>query len=195
MDIINETMKAINEEKDIAQLNINKNEFLSKLDQRIQDEYELNEDLYNEFGDINLVSKLNNKLSIFIYRDKEQDEKIKELKEKYVGKLLYIDSNDGLPICVFVNDIKESYCPNNFEFVGPHIVLEESEYYLYSNEDSPLIISQNEFDKIKVVNDMGHIAFSKKQFIKQYIYYQLLGKRVENCMNKFLEMIDDERLY
>ena len=76
MDIINETMKAINEEKDIAQLNINKNEFLSKLDQRIQDEYELNEDLYNEFGDINLVSKLNNKLSIFIYRDKEQDEKI-----------------------------------------------------------------------------------------------------------------------
>lgn len=76
MDIINETMKAINEEKDIAQLNINKNEFLPKLDQRIQDEYELNEDLYNEFGDINLVSKLNNKLSIFIYRDKEQDEKI-----------------------------------------------------------------------------------------------------------------------
>lgn len=125
---------------------------------------------------------------------KKRKEKIKELKEKYVGKLLYIDSNDGLPVCVFVNDIKESYRPKSFEFVGPHIVLEVNEYYLYSNEDTPLIISQNEFDKIEVVNDMGHIGLSKKQFIKQYLYYQLLGKRVENCMNKFLEMIDDERL-
>ena len=40
---------------------------------------------------------------------------------------------------------------------------------------------------IEVINDMGHIALSKKQFIKQYLYYQLIGKRVDNCMNKFID--------
>lgn len=76
MDIINETIKAIDEESDIAPLNIEIDSLLSKLDQRIVDEYYLNEDLYNDFGDINLVSKLNNKQSIYLYRDKEQDERI-----------------------------------------------------------------------------------------------------------------------
>lgn len=74
MDIINETIKAINEERDIAPLNIDINTFLPKLDQRIQDEYKVDMDLYNEFGDINMVSQLNNKLAIFIYRDKDSNE-------------------------------------------------------------------------------------------------------------------------
>ena len=120
-------------------------------------------------------------------KTKKRDEKIKELKEKYVGKLLYIDSDDKLPTCIFVNDIKERNSLNYFDFVGPHIVLNENEYYFYGSENSPLIIGQDEFDKIEVVNDMGHIALSKKQFIKQYLYYQLIGKRVENCMNKFID--------
>lgn len=59
---------------DIATLNIDINELLSKLDQRIVDEYYLNQELYDDFGDINLVSKLNNKQSIFIYRDKETNQ-------------------------------------------------------------------------------------------------------------------------
>lgn len=117
---------------------------------------------------------------------KKRDEKIKELKEKFVGKLLYIDSDDNLPICIFVNDIKESYSLNYFEFVGPHIIFDENEYHFYSIEEFPTIVGQDEFDKIKIVNDLGHIGLSKKQFIKQYLYYQLLGKRVENCMNKFM---------
>lgn len=118
---------------------------------------------------------------------KKRNEKIEELKEKYVGKLLYIDSNVSLPTCIFVNDIKESYSLNYFEFVGPHIILEENEYHFYSIEDFPLTVGQNEFDNIEVVNDMGHIASSKKQFIKQFLYYQLIGKRVENCMNEFID--------
>ena len=128
--------------------------------------------------------------------EKKRDEKIKELKEKYVGKLLYIgiNSDDSQPTCIFVNDIKEISGLNYFEFVGPYIILEENDYYFYGIEDSPLIISQNEFNNIEIVNDMGHIGLSKKQFIKQYLYYQLIGKRVENCMNKFIEMIDNERL-
>lgn len=116
---------------------------------------------------------------------KKKDEKIKELKEKFVGKLLYIDSYDNLPTCIFVNDIEEAYSLNYFNFVGPHIVLDENEFHFY--RDFPLTVGQNEFDKIEVVNDMGRIALSKKQFIKQYLYYQLLGKRVENCMNKFID--------
>ncbi len=118
---------------------------------------------------------------------KKRDEKIKELKEKFVGKLLYIDSDDNLPTCIFVNDIKETFSLNYFRFVGPHIILDENVYHFYSIEDSALTVGQNEFDKIEIVNDMGHVALSKKQFIKQYLYYQLLGKRVENCMNKFID--------
>ena len=118
---------------------------------------------------------------------KKRNEKIEELKENFVGKLLYIDSDNNLPTCIFVNDITESCTLNYFEFVGPHIILEENEYHFYSIEDFPLTVGQNEFDKIEVVNDMGHIAQSKKQFIKQYLYYQLIGKRVENCMNKFID--------
>ena len=118
---------------------------------------------------------------------KKRKEKIEELKEKFVGKLLYIDTDVHLPTCIFVNDIKESCSLNYFDFVGPHIILDENEYYFYSSEGVPLTVGQNGYDKIEVVNDMGHIAQSKKQFIKQYLYYQLIGKRVENCMNKFID--------
>jgi hypothetical protein len=118
---------------------------------------------------------------------KKRDEKIKELKEKYVGKLLYIDSDDRNPTCIFVNNIKEMYSLDYFEFVGPYIILNDNEYWFYSIEDTPLTVGQDEFDKIEIVNDLGHIALSKKQFIKQFLYYQLIGKRVENCMNKFID--------
>lgn len=118
---------------------------------------------------------------------KKRNEKIEELKKKYVGKLLYIDSNDNLPTCIFVNDIKESYSLDYFQFVGPHIILDENEYHFYNIEEYPVIVGQDEFDKIEIINDLGHIGFSKKQFIKQYLYYQLIGKRVENCMNKFID--------
>lgn len=120
-------------------------------------------------------------------KKEERDAKLKELKDKFVGKLLYIDSYDNHPTCIFVNDIKDAFIPTYFDFVGPHIILAENEYSFYSIEDSPLIIGPNEFDKIEVVNDLGHIALSKKQFIKQFLHYQLLGKRMENCMNKFVD--------
>lgn len=118
---------------------------------------------------------------------KKRDEKIEELKEKFVGKLLYIDSDDKLPTCIFVNDIKESYSLNYFQFVGPHIVLDENKYWFYSIEYNTLTVGQDELDNIEVIDDLGHISLSKKQFIKQYLYYQLLGKRVESCMNKFID--------
>ena len=130
---------------------------------------------------------LDNAFAVHDDETKKRDEKIKELKEKFVGKLLYIDSDDNLPTCIYVNDIKESYSLNYFEFVGPHIILGEKEYWFYSIEEFPTIVGQDEFDKIEIVNDLGHIALSKKQFIKQYLYYQLIGKRVENCMNKFID--------
>ena len=71
---------------------------------------------------------------------KKRNEKIEELKEKFVGKLLYIDSDDNLPTCIFVNDIKESYSLNYFQFVGPHIILDENEYHFYNIEEFPTIV-------------------------------------------------------
>ena len=130
---------------------------------------------------------LDNAFALYDDETKERERKIKELKEKYVGKLLCIESDNSLPTCIFVNDIKESYSLNYFDFVGPHIILDENEYHFYSIEDFPLTVGQNEFDKIEIVNGMGHVSFSKKQFIKQFLYYQLIGKRVENCMNTFID--------
>lgn len=134
------------------------------------------------------IEILDNVFTLHDDETKKRDEKIEELKEKFVGKLLYIDSDDKLPTCVFVNDIKESYSLNYFQFVGPHIVLDENEYHFYSTEEFPTIVGQDEFDKIEIVNYyMGHLGISKAQFIKQYLYYQLLRKRVESCMNKFID--------
>ena len=130
---------------------------------------------------------LDNAFALHDDETKKRDAKIKELKEKFVGKLLYIDSDNNLPTCVFVNDIKETYSLNYFNFVGPHIVFDENEYHFYSVKDISLTVGEDEFDKIEIINDLGHIALSKKRFIRQYLYYQLLGKRVENCMNKFID--------
>jgi hypothetical protein len=121
-----------------------------------------------------------------IKKMEEENTKLKELKEKFVGKLLYIDSDVSLPVCIFVNDIKETDSLNYFNFVGPRIGLDTVEYYFYSSKDFSLVICQDEFDNIEIINDM-EFGLSKKQFIKQYLYYQLLGKRVENCMNKFID--------
>ena len=133
------------------------------------------------------IEILDNAFALHDDETKKRNEKIEELKEKYVGKLLYIDSDDSLPTCIYVNNIKESCSLNYFAFVGPHVILENNEYHFYSIEELPLTVGQDELDKIEVVNDLGHIGLSKKQFIKQYLYYQLIGKRVENCMNKFID--------
>lgn len=122
-------------------------------------------------------------------KKEEREAKLKELKEKYVGKLLYIDcdSKEELPTCIFVNDIKETIYLDYFDFVGPHIVLDENDYYFYSSKDLTLTVGMNKLNKIEIVNDLGHIGLSKKQFIKQYLFYQVLGKRVETCMDKFID--------
>lgn len=105
MDIINETIKAINEESDIAQLNINKDEFLTKLDPRIVDEYKVDDDLYNDFGDINMVSTLNNKLAIYIYREKDTN-KI-SVTVGATSSREYLDSVDE--VIEFINNEMDQY--------------------------------------------------------------------------------------
>jgi hypothetical protein len=50
---------------------------------------------------------LDNAFALYDDKTKKRNEKIKELKEKFVGKLLYIDSEDKHPTCIFVNDIKK----------------------------------------------------------------------------------------
>lgn len=83
---------------------------------------------------------LDNAFALHDDETKKKNEKIEELKEKFVGKLLYIDSDDSLPTCIFVNDIKETFCLNYFRFVGPHIILDENVYHFYSIEDSALTV-------------------------------------------------------
>ena len=150
---------------------------------------ELYDILVNELrmDDAQAIEILDKAFALHDDETKKEAKKIEELRERFVGKLLYIEDDDNLPTCIFVNDIKETRSINYFEFVGPYIILDEDEYHFYSGENIPLTVYQNEFDKIEIVNDMGHVALSKKQFIKQYLYYQLIGKHVENCMNKFID--------
>lgn len=112
---------------------------------------------------------LDNAFTLHDDETKKRNEKIEELKEKFVGKILCFNSDDDLPTCIFVNDIKETFSLDYFSFVGPHIILGENEHWFYSIEDSPITVGKDEFDKIEVINDMEHIALSKKQFIKQYL--------------------------
>ena len=61
MDILDETMNLMVEESEAADLNFSAKEFLDRLDKRITDEYIINGELYDEFGDIQLTSNKNNK--------------------------------------------------------------------------------------------------------------------------------------
>ena len=74
MDILDETMNLMVEESKAADLNFSAKEFLDRLDKRITNEYIINGELYDEFGDIQLTSNKNNKLGIFIYRDSETNQ-------------------------------------------------------------------------------------------------------------------------
>ena len=150
-------------------------------------------ELYNILVDELKIDKakateiLDNAFALSEDEAKKKNEKIKELKEKYVGKLLYIDTDYKLPTCIFVNDIKETSSLNYFNFVGPYIILDENEYHFYDNEDAPLALDHDEIGNIEVVNDIENITFDKKQFCEQYLFYKLIGKRVKNCMNKFID--------
>ena len=104
MDIENKLIEALLG-VDIATPNIDINELLGKLDQRIVDEYYLNQELYDDFGDINLISKLNNKQSIFIYRDKETNQI--SVTVGAAGVRDYFDNIDA--IADFINTSMRNY--------------------------------------------------------------------------------------
>ena len=72
MDIINETIKEIiNESNNHKRLNWDN--FEAKLNKRILDEFEFNEILYTDFGDIEMTKKDNDNISIFVYWDDEKN--------------------------------------------------------------------------------------------------------------------------
>lgn len=104
MELENKLIEALTE-SDLNPLEINIDELLAKLDSRIVEEYELNKDLYDEFGDINLVSKLNNKHSIFIYRDKDTNQI--SVTVGAIGARDYVDNIDAL--ADFINQSMNIY--------------------------------------------------------------------------------------
>lgn len=72
MDIIDETIKEIiNESNNHKRLNWDN--FEAKLNKRILDEFEFNEILYTDFGDIEMTKKDNDNISIFVYWDDEKN--------------------------------------------------------------------------------------------------------------------------
>lgn len=72
MDIINETIKEIiNESNNHKRLNWDN--FEAKLNKRILDEFEFNELLYADFGDIEMIHKEYDNISIYAYWDDEKN--------------------------------------------------------------------------------------------------------------------------
>ena len=72
MDIINETIKEIiNESNNHKRLNWNN--FEAKLNKRILDEFEFNELLYADFGDVEMIHKEYDNISIYAYWDDEKN--------------------------------------------------------------------------------------------------------------------------
>lgn len=72
MDIVNETIKEIiNESNNHKRLNWDN--FEAKLNKRILDEFKFNELLYVDFGDIEMVHKEYDNISIYAYWDDEKN--------------------------------------------------------------------------------------------------------------------------
>ena len=72
MDIINETIKEIiNESNNHKRLNWDN--FEAKLNKRILDEFEFNELLYADFGDVEMIHKEYDNISIYAYWDDEKN--------------------------------------------------------------------------------------------------------------------------
>lgn len=72
MDIINETIKEIiNESNNHKRLNWDN--FEAKLNKRILDEFEFNELLYADFGDVEMIHKEHDNISIYAYWDDEKN--------------------------------------------------------------------------------------------------------------------------
>lgn len=72
MDIVNETIKEIiNESNNHKRLNWDN--FEAKLNKRILDEFEFNELLYADFGDVEMIHKEYDNISIYAYWDDEKN--------------------------------------------------------------------------------------------------------------------------
>lgn len=72
MDIINETIKEIiNESNNHKRLNWDN--FEAKLNKRILDEFKFNELLYADFGDVEMIHKEYDNISIYAYWDDEKN--------------------------------------------------------------------------------------------------------------------------
>lgn len=72
MDVVNETIKEIiNESNNHKRLNWDN--FEAKLNKRILDEFEFNELLYTDFGDIEMIHKEYDNISIYAYWDDEKN--------------------------------------------------------------------------------------------------------------------------
>lgn len=116
---------------------------------------------------------------------------IDELREKFVGKLLCIEKPCCWPVYLFLNKIEETSDTGDMTFIGPYIEVVGMSYseYCVGNDygNTPLTMRKEDIQYITVINDIGNIALSQKQFIKEYLYYQVLGKKVESCLNNFIE--------
>lgn len=72
MDIVNETIKEIiNESNNHKRLNWDN--FKAKLNKRILDEFKFNELLYADFGDVEMIHKEYDNISIYAYWDDEKN--------------------------------------------------------------------------------------------------------------------------
>lgn len=72
MDIVNETIKEIiNESNNHKRLNWDN--FEAKLNKRILDEFKFNELLYADFGDVEMIHKEYDNISIYAYWDDEKN--------------------------------------------------------------------------------------------------------------------------
>ena len=74
MDILDATIDNILKENNEDHKRLNWDNFREKLNKRILDEFEFNETLYTDFGDIEMIKKDNDAISIFVYWDDDAGE-------------------------------------------------------------------------------------------------------------------------
>lgn len=146
----------LDESKEVIKKEINKDELLNKLEDYVLNQYTIfNDKLYDDFGDIQLNDKDNNKRSIYIYYDIEED-KI-SVTVGAAGARTFVDTLDE--VAQFINaeiakvnaqDEEVKKLTTESKETDYEYILKQIEFL--QNQDSHILTIPDDFDALENVN-------------------------------------------
>lgn len=146
----------LDESKEVIKKEINKDELLNKLEDYVLNQYTIfNDKLYDDFGDIQLNDKDNNKRSIYIYYDIEED-KI-SVTVGAAGARTFVDTLDEVAQFINAEVAKVNAQDEEIKKLTTESKETDYEYILkqiefLQNQDSSILSIPDDFDALENVS-------------------------------------------